>query len=263
MKRSIMMLAVSAVAVLAGCVENPPPAVLEASAGTYAQQIGAESSEVKLGTAILVKLRTGTGVTPPRAASVTITGPSGWNGDAAATFTYPAGAYWVVAPQLEAAPLPGAYTVSAVFDGERLSQTINISDTPGVLESTKITTALEGDLANQSVVTAWSAVPSAIGYYAKIVDGTLGVSASDDSYTLEPKTTLPVGTLNPARAYFAVVVAANFDTVVDNPALPNTLSMSDSIVAVRGVTGQSCFECGKLSRRASSMVFKQLNVPLR
>jgi hypothetical protein len=141
----------------------------------------------------------------------------------------------VSAPQFEAEPLPGEYKLEVGMGEERLEQSFQIAPQPTRLALTTISSVVEGDTPNQIVKATWTAVEGATGYYARVVDGTLGVPVSDDVYTLEPKADLLVGTLNPARAYFVIVVGANMDTVTDHPTLPLELRMSDSIAAVGGM----------------------------
>jgi hypothetical protein len=217
---------------LIACPEPPLTHTLEASLGTYAQQASAGPVGTTLGTGIVVKLRSSNGELPARAASVTVRGPIAWNDSAAVTFIYPAGAYWVTAPQTKATPVAGSYIVETVVGEERLTSTVNISEKPEAIATTTITGTVKGIAPNQTVSASWTPVPNATGYYARVIDGTLGVPASDDVYTLEPRATFSVGTLNPARAYFITVIATNYDTVMDNPVLPPELRMSDSIAGL-------------------------------
>ncbi|NJK44486.1 MAG: hypothetical protein HC933_09530 [Pleurocapsa sp. SU_196_0] len=185
-----------------------------------------------------MKLRSGDGGLPKLASSVSVRGPAGWNGDAVASFTYPAGAYWVAAPQTGATPVSGAYTVEAQIGTEKLTGSFMVAAEPAKLELTEITSQLEGEAPNQTVRASWQPVDGAVAYYARVVDGSLGVPASEDVYTLEPRADFVVGSLNSARAYFVVVVAVNLDTVADQPALPGALRMSDSIAALEGMNVQ-------------------------
>ena len=239
-------------AITTACGGLPTPNyVLEASAGTYVQQVGAGSSDTTLGTSFVVKLRTREGKLVSSPASVTIQGPSGWNAGKVSSFTAPANAYWVIAPEIAAAPVEGEYRVTALVGGETLEKKISIGKTPNQLGLTTITAKVVGDAPNQTVEASWEAVPGATGYYARVQNGTDGVPASDDAYSLEPKASLMVGTFNPSKAYFVVVFATTMDTVANEPKLPEAFHVSDSIAALtlQAAVAQSAVTTNPLVKR--------------
>jgi hypothetical protein len=207
--------------------------LLEAAGGTYVQQIGANAKDVTLGTSMVIKIRSTLGELPGADAQVSIQGPSTWNNDQLVKFTYPAKGYWVVAPKVNSKPLPGDYTVSAISNGVKVEKKIKLSENLESLPITTITAKLEGETPEQSVNASWEAVPNAVGYYARVWDGTKGLAVSDDAFTLEPKAVLPVDLLSPTHAYFVIVVASTLDTVAKQPLVPSTFLASDSIAELR------------------------------
>jgi hypothetical protein len=217
---------------LTACPDTGGSLSVQASGGTYARQTNPGLTDVTLGTAIVVKLRTASGALTNAPVNITITGPSGWNADRPSSFTYPAQAYWVVAPERAAPPIAGNYTVQANSNGQAISSNFAIADASQKLELATITATVQGTAPNQNVEASWSAITNAIGYYARVLNGTTLVPASDDVYTLEAKAKMPVGTLQSDAAYFTVVYAINFDSVAENPSLPTQFNLSDSLAAV-------------------------------
>jgi hypothetical protein len=220
---------------MSACSPHLTQYVLEVSGGTYAQQQNLGSTDVSLGTSIVVKVRTETGASTTKNASVVLRGPAGWNGDKVSSFVYPAQAVWVVAPVVAATPVAGQYQIDVSIDGQVFSKTFAIAEAAKYLELTTISATLEGDAPNQMAHLTWTPVTNAIGYYAKVIDTTSGFAISGVSYSLEPHTDVMLETLNPSHAYAAVVYAASMDTVSDNPSLPNQFDVSDSFAALNAV----------------------------
>jgi hypothetical protein len=220
---------------MSACSPHLTQYVLEVSGGTYAQQQNLGSTDVSLGTSIVVKVRTETGASTTKNASVVLRGPAGWNGDKVSPFVYPAQAVWVVAPVVTATPVAGQYQIDVSIDGQVFSKTFAIADAAKHLELTTISASLEGNAPNQMAHLTWIAVPNATGYYAKVIDTTSGFAISGVSYSLEPHADVMLETLNPSHAYAAVVYAASMDTVSDNPSLPSQFDVSDSFAALNAV----------------------------
>lgn len=239
---------------LTACPDTGDSLSVQASGGTYARQTNPGLSDVTLGTAIVVKLRTASGALVNAPVNVTITGPSGWNADRPSSFTYPAQAYWVVAPERAAPPIAGNYTVQANLKGQAITSNFAIAAASQTLELATITATVQGTAPNQNVQASWSAITDAAGYYARVLNGTTLVPASDDVYTLEAKASMPVGTLQADAAYFTVVYAINFDSVAENPSLPAQFNLSDSLAAVPVATPLSSKTTASLLERSVFLV---------
>jgi hypothetical protein len=236
---SIFVLFGAAFALLSACSQAPDAVTLEASGGAYVRQITPGSNQVTRGTAVVVKLRTVSGGLVRTPINVSVTGPNGWNDDRSASFTYPAEAFWVVAPERAAPPVSGTYRVEAEANGQRVTTSFTIADPGQELSLTTISAQAQGQPPQQSVAASWTAVPDASGYYARVLNGSTLVPASEDVFTVTPQATLSVGTLEPDAAYFGIVYAANFDTTAESPLLPAQLSLSDSIVTVEASTSSA------------------------
>ena len=230
---AIMIGLIGLTLLLTACPGIPIPGyVLEVSGGTYTQQQQIDSKDVVVGTSVIVKLRTGSGDLVSSKGTVTIHGPQGWNADAAATFSYPTRAYWAVSSVLKAVPVAGDYQVDVVLGNEKVTGKFSIADPTLQLPLADITLNLQGDAPNQIVQINWNTVPSALGYYTRVMDGTTGTTASGVIYTLTNKAEVLVGTLNPAHQYYAVVYAASVDTETNEPTLPTQFNVSDSFAAI-------------------------------
>jgi hypothetical protein len=252
--RPLLFISSVLVVLLTACPDTGGSLSLQASGGTYARQTNPGLSEVTLGTAIVVKLRTASGDLVNTPVNVTITGPSGWNADRPSSFTYPAQAFWVVAPERAAPPIAGNYTVQANSKGQAITSNFSIADASQKLELATITATVQGSAPNQNVEASWSAITNAAGYYARVLNGTTLVPASDDVYTLEAKAKMPVGTLQADAAYFTVVYAINFDSVAENPNLPTQFNLSDSLAVVPVATPLSSKTTTSLLERSVFLV---------
>jgi hypothetical protein len=233
---------------LTACNTNPEPnpnLLIEASGGVYTQQLQPGSSDVRLGTAMVVKLRVPTGRTTKDAA-VRITGPSGWNQNQPARFTYPAGADWVISPEVLAAPLAGTYDVAVTLANTEapISSSIRFeiqdATTPGALA----TPIALSNVSRAGASADWADVPGALGYYARIVNITDGVKDSGEVYTLESKAVFPeVGgqtmDLDPNKAHDLVVYATTLDTVKADPVLPAVFKVAESVESLQLDTTRS------------------------
>jgi hypothetical protein len=220
---------------LTACQTDPvtPTAAftVEASGGTYIQQLGAGSQTTSLGTAIVVKIRAADRKLITDPVKVVITGPKTWNGGQTLVFTYPAKAYWVMAPRVQSTPVVGEYLIKANFLNA-IETKFELKANQKPLAITPITATIKGDAPNQSVEANWEPVPGAVGYYARVLDGTKGIAVSDDAFTLTPNAEIPVDLLSPSRAYFVTVVASTIDTVANDPTIAGDFNVSDSITAL-------------------------------
>jgi hypothetical protein len=246
--------------VLTACQTEPvtPTAAftVEASGGTYIQQLGAGSPTTSLGTAIVVKVRATDGKLITDPVKVVITGPKTWNGDQTLMFTYPAKAYWVMAPRVQFAPVVGEYLVKANFS-KAIETKFELKTNQKSLAITQITASVKGDAPNQTVEATWESVPGAVGYYVRVLDGTKGIAVSDDTFTLTPHAQIPVDPLSPSRAYFVTVVASTLDTVANDPTISSAFHVSDSITelpfttlsTMRATDLQQIFRAGFVSKR--------------
>jgi hypothetical protein len=226
---------------LTACNTNPEPnpnLTIEASGGVYTQQLQPGSSDIRLGTAMVVKLRVPTGRTTKDAA-VRITGPNGWNQNQPVRFTYPAGADWVISPEVQAAPIAGTYDVAVTLANTESpissSSRFEIQDatTPGTLATPIALT----NVSRAGASADWADVAGAVGYYARIINITDGVKDSSEVYTLESKAAIPETgqsvDLDPNKAHDLVVFATTLDTVKADPVLPAVFKVSESFEAIQ------------------------------
>jgi hypothetical protein len=226
---------------LTACNSYPDPnpnLIIEASGGVYTQQLQPNSSETRLGTAMVVKLRVPSGRTLKDAA-VRITGPNGWNQNQPARFTFPAGADWVIAPKIMAVPVAGTYDVAVTLANAEapISSSIRFeiqdATTPGALATPIALT----NVSRAGASADWADVAGAVGYYARIVNITDGVKDSSEVYTLESKAAIPETgqsvDLDPNKAHDLVVFATTLDTVKADPILPAVFKVSESFEAVQ------------------------------
>jgi hypothetical protein len=205
------------VTVLSACT-RAPTYTLEASIGTYLQQTEAGSSNTRLGTVLVLKLRED-GEPPKTSLGFKLTGPTGFT---PLEETYPAGSEWIVVPLLKVTPLAGTYQVE-IASG--LTQTLELKDVSQTLPLANITATLE----NSTVNVSWESVVDAVGYYVKLFNTNGGSRVGAIQYTLSAQ----VQFANAPKSNYAVgVFATNFDTVSDNPTLPVQIMMSDSISPV-------------------------------
>jgi hypothetical protein len=227
---------------LTACNNYPEPnpnLIIEASGGVYTQQLQPNSSETRLGTAMVVKLRVPLGRTAKDAA-VRITGPSGWNQNQPARFTYPAGADWVISPEVKAAPVTGTYDVAVTLANTEtpISSSIRFeiqdATTPGALA----TPIALSNVSRAGASADWADVPGVVGYYARIVNITDGVKDSSEVYTLESQAVIPEAggqtmDLDPNKAHDVIVYATTLDTVKTDPVLPAVFRVSESVESLQ------------------------------
>ncbi len=182
------------------------------------QQREAGSSTTRLGTVLVLKLREDDGLSKTSVA-FTLIGPTGFT---PLKETYPAGSDWIVVPLLKTPPLVGEYQIEL---SSGLIQTLELKDASQTLALTNITAMLE----NNTVNVSWESVVGAVGYYVRLFNTANGSQAALTVYTLSTAAQFSnVATGN----YSVVVYAANFDTVSEQPSLPDQLAMSDSITSV-------------------------------
>jgi hypothetical protein len=219
------------IATLAAC-NTSQPLIVSGSVGTYRYQTTPGKTDAKMGTTLVFKLRvganrlTGNGI-------VSVTGPATWNNNAALRFTYPAGSDWVMSPEQDIAPVAGTYTVTVNAPQEPGSpsqtSTLTLTDPTSTLDFSSITLS---DITRSSFNTTWTAVPNATGYIARLFNGTDNVFLSAPQYLNTTNAAFPEKgatlDLNPNKNNLVVVNAANFDTVIDDPALPTQVNVSDS-----------------------------------
>jgi hypothetical protein len=234
MKRFALLVALTAT--LAACNTDPVLSIT-GSLGTYRYQITPGQPDAKLGTALVLKLRLGSARVGSNA-SVSVTGPGAWNGGKPLRFTYPAGSDWVLSPETEIPPVAGAYTVMVSAAGERGSPTgsvtLNLADSSAVLDFPTITLS---NITRSSLTANWTAVNSASGYIARLFNGTDNVYLSAPQYLTALSAAFPATgatlDLSPNKNNLVVINAANFDTVIDDPALPAQVNLSDSAAFIQ------------------------------
>jgi hypothetical protein len=222
---------------LAACAPTPSPTVvtepvytLEASVGTYRQQKQSGSSESTLGTSLLFKLRVD-GKLPPSGVALQVQGPSGWNAGAVSRHFYPAGGEWMLSPEVDTAPIAGVYTIQGTLGGQVKTVSLTLSEPTSTLPLSTLLAplkTLEGGKLQANV--SWSAVEGAQGYFARILDGTLRVPASDDVYQKTLSASFTFGPPQSFHNYFALVYAANFETDSSDPVFPQQVNVSDSLL---------------------------------
>jgi hypothetical protein len=216
---------------LAAC-NTTQPLIVSGSVGTYRYQITPGKTDAKLGTTLVLKLRVGANRLTGNAI-VNVVGPATWNNNAALRFTYPAGSDWVMSPEQDIAPVAGTYTVTVNAPQEpgSPSQTssLTLTDPMSSLDFSSITLS---DITRSSLNATWTAVPNATGYIARLFNGTDNVFLSAPQYLNATNAAFPEKgatlDLNPNKNNLVVVNAANFDTVMDDPALPAQVNVSDS-----------------------------------
>jgi hypothetical protein len=215
---------------LTACGGDPTPTISGAM-GTYTYQVTPAGMTNKIGTAITLQLRIN-GQRIPSDAEVTVTGPSGWH-PTPTKFTYPKNSDWVLSPEIDISPVIGDYIISAKFLGEgrsvATSATLRLNDPTAALTTAKIALS---NVSRTSVSGSWNAVPSAEGYFARLYNGTDAIYMTKTIYTKDLKADFPISgspiDLNPVKTNAFTVVSANFDTVIDDPRLPDQVNFSDS-----------------------------------
>ena len=172
---------------------------LEVAGGTF------NEGGPALGAAILVRLRGPNGQPPEANTPISVTGPDGFNGNAAVVGTYRAGRAfdWTVS---RAPPVAGTYTVTAVVGDETLEGRFQSAF------ATKLTPAsrLEVLASTARVDASWAAVPGAKGY-AAVVWRQKGSTLERllETYTTGTTATLnaPGGLLEPGGSYVLTLFA--------------------------------------------------------
>jgi hypothetical protein len=224
------------IATLAAC-NTSQPLIVSGSVGTYRYQTTPGKTDAKMGTTLVFKLRiganrlTGNGI-------VSVTGPATWNNNAALRFTYPAGSDWVMSPEQDIAPVAGTYTVTVNAPQEpgSPSQTssLTLTDPSSTLELSSITLS---NITRSSLNATWTAVPGATGYIARLFNGTDNVFLSRPQYLTTTQAAFPeTGTtfdLSPNKNNLVVLQTTNFDTVIDDPAMPDQVNVSDSATFIQ------------------------------
>ena len=221
---------------LAACNTNQPLMVAGA-VGTYHYQITPGQTDAKLGTTLVVQVRVGANRLTGNAI-VSVAGPTTWNNGAALRFTYPAGSDWVMSPEMDIAPIVGTYTVTVNAPQEPGSpsqtSTLTLTDASTTLDFSSISLS---DISRSSLNATWTAVPNATGYIARLFNGTDNVFLSAPQYLNATSAAFPEKgaslDLSPNKNNLVVVQTANFDTVIDNPALPAQVNVSDSATFIQ------------------------------
>ena len=226
---------------------------LESSVGTYQQQLEVGSTTTQTGTVFIVKLKTASGNLVQSDASITITGPQGWNADAPATFTYPAGSYWAIAPEVAAIPVTGTYEVAATLTGSTFTQDVTLSDASQQLGVTELSATFSPKTEN-TVDVEWSPVANAQGYYLRLFDGATGSQVAAEVYTTKTSEQITTSQIDERRTYVVAVYSTSIDTVVDDPTLPEQFNMSDSVAVVTAAETDADFLNLKAPERDSLSV---------
>jgi hypothetical protein len=216
---------------LSSCGVSDPIPTIVGAVGTYNYQITPGQTETKVGTAITLQIRLN-GQRVPADAEVSITGPNGWH-PTPTRFVYPKNSDWVASPEVDIPPLVGDYTiiVKLPFDGRMVTTSVPLKllDNQPLMPLTSIVLS---DVTQTSVKGNWVTVTGANGYYARLLNGTDAIFISSAIYTNALDASFPINgsnlNLNPNKTNLFVVSAANFDTVSDNPTLPQQINFSDS-----------------------------------
>ena len=220
------LLAVLPALFLAACGNTSAPksaTAIQLSAGTF----NAEGEDV-LGTALLLRVQLPDGTAPKQDVPVTITGPSGWNGDQPLTVLYPANERIFSSSALQVAAVAGAYQASAQLEGKPYSATSANIDISSKLAISSAVTVSEA--ANQSVSVVWNDVDGAATYLLRVYNIKDSVDRSGATgYTKTPPVVFSEALLNFNTRYVIDVLAFNIDLGVSDQSaivLPTQFNMS-------------------------------------
>lgn len=239
MRKSAIFL-IGAVATLASSCDDlskiPPElidkVVFEAAVGPYVQQKALGSSDTKVGTGVVIKLRDPNQNVGTIVVDIEMRGPAGWNNNEPVKFAHPVGVEWYVQPVSNAPVVPGTYTLIASVTNSKgsASKTITkqVVDPDLYLQLTNpIGKFYKNGLINRLSMN-WGAVPKATSYYARAMDATAGTVVGE-AFTKDLKANFNVVAPNTSHNYYSVLYAVNFDTTVANPTFPAQLAVSDSV----------------------------------
>lgn len=227
MPRHFVTLCISTLVFLAACSRGEAPSQLQIALGPYTQQLELGSSNAEIGTALVVKLQRDL----DEASTLTLYGPENWNGGVPYRVTYPVGADWIIASEVDIAPVAGEYRLEAQIGEKTLERIFVLGDVNARLELTKISVALINEEMQRSVEVSWTPVPNTRGYFVRLFDGETGQPVLPDVYTLSTSTRFDVSTLN-ATDFVVGVYSTTFNTVTEDPDLPEQFALSDSIAVV-------------------------------
>jgi hypothetical protein len=229
---------------LTACPSEPLP-IVSGAIGTYNYQITPNQPETQIGTAITLKLRLSSNRTTAPA-SISVTGPSGWNNNQSLNFIYPTGSDWVLSPEQDIPAIAGEYsiTTSIISNNQTVKNTIKLTltDATTVLPLTTISLS---EITRNSVTGTWTLVENAQGYFSRIINATDAVSITNPIYSITPNAVFPLVNqsldLNPSKTNVFVVNSTNFDTVITDPVLPSQINYSDSaaFIPVPNITPSS------------------------
>jgi hypothetical protein len=237
MNPKLQIVALASMLLLSACGGTPIlPFKLEASTGTYRYQLGANTQDSKLGTAFIVKVRNPDGSRPTLDVPIRIAGSSIWNGGLPVDLIYPKFAYWVMVSRVDAVPLVEPFRVFVNSTRATGEVQVQISDPTKQLELATIRSQVADKVDGQQINADWDAVPNAIGYLARLMDGTDGIPVADNQYTLANQASFNVTALNLAHAHFVVVMSSTINTVADDPQLPTQFDVSDSLTELNQTT---------------------------
>ncbi|WP_420594443.1 hypothetical protein [Deinococcus sp.] len=227
------LLAVLPALFLAACGNTSAPksaTAIQLSAGTF----NAEGEDV-LGTALLLRVQLPDGTAPKQDVPVTITGPSGWNGDQPLTVMYPANESIFPSLDFRVAAVGGIYNASVQVAGQTSSDTSSSVDVNSKLSVPGMVTVSEA--ANQSVAVAWNKVDGAATYQMQVYN----LEKRNDlfeatSYVKTPTTVFSESLLNFKTRYTIDILASNVDLGVDDQ---STITFPSQFNVSAGFLGQA------------------------
>ena len=182
---------------------KPAAATVQIAAGTY----NVQGNDVP-GTSLLLRVKLSDGTAPTQDVPVTITGPSGWNGDQPLVVMYTAGEDFDWFLRTKVAAVAGAYKASAQLEDKTYSATSASVDIAKKLDIPAELAFSEG--ANQSVTLTWQKVNDAATYLEEVyrVDNEESLSEAY-GYTDGLSVNFPESALETNVKYAAIVTAFN------------------------------------------------------
>ena len=213
---------------------------LDVSAGTY--NIKDASNNTSLGIGFLVRIRDASGAVVNgnvAGQNFTITGPTGWNANAAATAVGSSDFLWgagnafgfLRSPPATNATNPtavvGEYTMSATISSVSYTGKAQITSIASLLPTPNITSAtVTGSGGTRTVSATWGAVTDAVSYRVLIVSSANGVVASSN----QTATTFSAPSLAfaPGNTFTVRVIAYPVNITATDVTLPAQFNISSS-----------------------------------